>query len=62
MFSIQGAMETEKEVRGVYKAYGKTEDFGRVEDDSPHASTRKNRVAMYAFFQRYLKNPGDHSR
>ncbi len=59
MFSIQGAMETEKEVRGVYKAYGKTEDFGRAEDDSPHASTRKNRVAMYAFFQRYLQNPGD---
>jgi Acetyl xylan esterase (AXE1) len=61
MFSIQGAMETEKEVREVYKAYGKPEDFGRAEDDSPHESTKKNREAMYAFFQKHLKNPGDPS-
>lgn len=59
MFSIQGAMETEKEVSLVYKAYGRGEDFGRAEDDYPHASTRKNREAMYAFFQKHLKNPGN---
>ncbi len=29
-----------------------------VEDDSVHASTKKNREAMYAFFQKYLDNPG----
>ena len=59
MFSIQGARETEKEVAVIYKAYGKTGNFGRVEDDYPHASTRKNREAMYAFFQEHLNNPGN---
>jgi Acetyl xylan esterase (AXE1) len=57
-FSIQGARETEKVVSGIYKAYGKENDFGRVEDDFPHASTLKNREAMYAFFQKHLDNPG----
>jgi hypothetical protein len=58
-FSIQGAMETENEVSLIYKAYGKEGNFGRVEDDYPHASTRKNREAMYAFFQKQLRNPGN---
>ncbi len=58
MFSIQGAMETEKEVSRIYKAYGKEDNFSRVEDDFPHESTRKNREAMYAFFQKHLNNPG----
>lgn len=59
MFSIQGARETAKEVSGIYKAYGKEENFGMVEDDAPHASTKKNREAMYAFFQKHLNNPGN---
>lgn len=58
MFSIQGARETAKEVSGIYKAYGQEENFGMVEDDAPHASTKKNREAMYAFFQKHLNNPG----
>jgi hypothetical protein len=59
MFSIQGAKETEKEVSGIYKAYSKEDNFGRVEDDFPHASTKKNREAMYTFFQKNLNNPGN---
>ncbi|MBK7713650.1 MAG: acetylxylan esterase [Bacteroidales bacterium] len=59
MFSIQGAMETEKEVSLIYKSYGMERNFGRVEDDYPHASTKKNREAMYSFFQEHLKNPGN---
>jgi hypothetical protein len=59
IFSIQGAREAEKEVAGIYEAYGKAENFGRAEDDTGHASTLKNREAMYAFFQRHLNNPGD---
>jgi hypothetical protein len=59
IFSIQGAVEAEKEVSLVYKAYGRESDFGRAEDDTSHASTRKNREAMYAFFQKHLKNPGN---
>jgi hypothetical protein len=58
MFSIQGAMETEKEVAVIYKAYGREDNFGRVEDDFPHASTKKNRIALYTFFQKSLGNPG----
>lgn len=58
MFSIQGAMETEKEVAEIYRMYGEEENFSRVEDDDGHASTKKNREAMYAFFREHLKHPG----
>jgi dienelactone hydrolase len=58
MFNIQGVLETEKEVARIYKAYGKEDNFERTEDDAPHASTKKNREAMYAFFQKQLNNPG----
>ncbi|MEO9003485.1 MAG: acetylxylan esterase [Ginsengibacter sp.] len=61
MFSIQGARETAKEVAQIFKAYGKPENFRMVTDDSVHASTKKNREAMYAFFQKSLNNPGDSS-
>ena len=59
MFSIQGSMEAEKEVSRIYKAYGIEDNFSRVEDDAAHASTKKNREAMYAFFQKHLSNPGN---
>lgn len=59
MFSIQGARETGSEVSLVYKSYGKEDCFRMVEDDAPHESTRKNREAMYSFFQKFLNNPGN---
>ena len=59
MFSIQGAMETDRETARIYSAYGKPENFSRAEDDAAHASTLKNREAMYAFFRKYLNNPGN---
>lgn len=58
-FSIQGAGETAAEVRKIYSAFGKQENFNMVEDDAEHESTHKNREAMYAFFQKFLKLPGD---
>lgn len=58
MFSIQGARETADEVSRVYESFGSQSAFGMVEDDAPHASTKKNREAMYAFFREHLKNPG----
>jgi len=61
MFSIQGAVETEKEVSEIYRAMGHSANFRRTEDDAGHASTRKNREAMYAFFRKHLNNPGDTS-
>lgn len=59
MFPVQGAIETTAEVTKIYKAYGREDEFYRVSDDAPHASTKKNREAMYAFFQKHLNNPGD---
>ena len=61
MFNIQGAMETEMEVSRVYKAYGQPGNFSRCEDYAGHASTRKNREALYSFFQEHLSNPGNPS-
>ncbi|MBN8860463.1 MAG: acetylxylan esterase [Sphingobacteriales bacterium] len=61
IFNIQGARETAKEASGIFKAYNKPENFRMVTDDTVHASTQKNREAMYAFFQKYLDNPGDSS-
>ncbi|MEZ5042162.1 MAG: acetylxylan esterase [Saprospiraceae bacterium] len=58
MFSIQGARETYAEVRKAYEAFGLGGEVKMVEDDAPHASTQKNREAMYAFFQAALKHPG----
>ena len=58
IFNIQGAKDTFRQAARVYDAYGKKENFNRVEDLAAHASTRKNREAMYAFFQQALQNPG----
>jgi len=60
-FSIQGARETYGEVKQFYKALEAGEQITMVEDDDVHASTKKNREAMYAFFQKYLDNPGSPS-
>ncbi len=57
-FSIQGAKETEKEVNKVYEVFGVKENFYRVEDDDKHSSTKKNREALYTFFQEHLNLPG----
>jgi cephalosporin-C deacetylase-like acetyl esterase len=58
-FSIQGARETAEEVAAVYKIFEKEINFSKVEDDYHHTSTRKNREAMYAFFQKHLNLPGN---
>jgi len=42
----------------MYQALGAEEKLIMVEDDTVHRSTKKNREAMYAFFQKYLDNPG----
>src|SRR5699024_10684758 len=57
-FSIQGAKETANEVSKIYKAYGKPNSFKMVTANGIHESLRKNREAIYAFFQKYLDNPG----
>lgn len=58
-FSIQGAMDSYEEARKMYKALDAEDNFVMSVDDTVHKSTRKNREAMYAFFQKHLNNPGD---
>ena len=57
-FSIQGAQDTYQEVKEYYRILEAGENISMVQDDAEHASTKKNREAMYAFFQKHLKNPG----
>ncbi|MEO9894181.1 alpha/beta hydrolase family protein [Aurantibacter sp.] len=58
-FSVQGFQETADEVSNIYNAYGKSDSFNFTVDVFPaHKSTKNNREAMYAFFQKYLNNPG----
>ncbi|NRB50074.1 MAG: acetylxylan esterase [Saprospiraceae bacterium] len=59
IFSIQGARETIAEVEGIYRLFEAEEQFLSTEEDAGHQSTKANREAMYAFFQKYLQLPGD---
>ncbi|MFB9296259.1 acetylxylan esterase [Persicitalea jodogahamensis] len=58
IFSIQGFRDAYQEARRTYQALGQPENLQKVEDEAAHASTRKNREAAYAFFQKHLNNPG----
>ena len=58
-FSQQGARETFKEAKRSYSAFGKPGNIMMTEDYGSHESTRKNREAVYAFFQKALDLPGD---
>ena len=58
-FSIQGARETFAEVQKSYAALGQPENVQMVEDLGVHESTRNNREALYAFFQKHLGLPGN---
>ena len=57
-FSIQGARETFHEVQRIYSAYEAKDALRMVEDNANHATTVKNREAMYGFFQRTFEIPG----
>lgn len=57
-FSIQGTRETYAEAKRIYEISGKPDNLELTEDDYGHGYTKKNREAMYAFFQKHLQNPG----
>jgi dienelactone hydrolase len=57
-FSIQGTRETYSELKRVYTIFGKPYNIEITEDDYGHGYTKKNREAMYAFFQKHLQLPG----
>jgi cephalosporin-C deacetylase-like acetyl esterase len=58
-FSIQGARETYAEVKRSYAAMGKQGNIRMTEDLGSHQSTKNNREALYAFYQKHLNLPGD---
>lgn len=58
-FSIQGLRETYLEAKSAYQAYGKEGFLQKSEANYRHGFTKKNNEATYAFFQKYLNNPGD---
>jgi cephalosporin-C deacetylase-like acetyl esterase len=57
-FSIQGTRETYAELEREYTLLGNPGNIEITEDDADHDYTKKNREAMYAFFQKYLQLPG----
>jgi hypothetical protein len=57
-FSIQGTHETFSELKRFYELSGKPDNVTITEDDYGHGYTKKNREAMYAFFQKNLQLPG----
>ncbi len=61
IFSIQGTREVYDRVMNGYITFGKEEDFLMSEDHAAHSSTKRNREAVYRFFQKYLSLPGDGS-
>ena len=58
-FSIQGARKTFQEAGKAFKALGAEGNLQMTEENHEHGFTRKNREAIYAFFQKHLNNPGD---
>jgi hypothetical protein len=57
-FSIQGTRETYASLKDIYSTFGKPDNIEMTEDDGGHGYTKKNREAMYAFFQKHLQLPG----
>lgn len=57
-FSIQGTRETFFESKRIYELSGKPGNIEITEDDADHDYTKKNREAMYAFFQKHLQLQG----
>ena len=58
-FSIQGTLDSYNEARKMYRILDFEENLSIALDDTVHKSSKKNREAMYAFFQKYLDNPGN---
>ena len=58
-FSQQGARECFVEAQKSYAAFGNSENIEIIEDYGEHESTKNNREAMYAFFQKHLKLKGN---
>ena len=58
-FSIQGVRETYAESKNVFRAFNKEDNLQKSEGNYVHGFVRNNNEATFAFFQKYLNNPGD---
>ena len=59
IFNVQGVKEIQKEMSRAYAEMGYPSNFKRIEDYAPHAYTRKNNEANYAFFSKNFGLPCD---
>ncbi|MEP7109362.1 MAG: alpha/beta hydrolase family protein [Ferruginibacter sp.] len=57
--SYQGAMESYREAKIAYRAFGKEDLLAYAEDDSNHWMTPSIRLAIYAFFMKHFNIAGD---
>ncbi len=57
-FSISGARETFAEAKKAYRAFGAETMLQMTEGDNGHGFVKNNNETMFAFFQKYLDNPG----
>jgi len=57
-FSINGARETFAEALNAYQAFGSETMLQMSEGDHGHGYVKVNNEATFAFFQKYLNNPG----
>ena len=58
-FSIQGVRETYMEAKKAFRAFDKEDYLQKSEGEYVHGFIKNNNEATYAFFQKYLNNPGD---
>lgn len=58
-FPIEGARETYRLLREIYRKLGVEERVGMVEADEPHGFSRPLREGMYGWFNRWLGQPGE---
>lgn len=58
-FPIEGARETYRLLREIYRKLGVEERVGMVEADEPHGFSQPLREGMYGWFNRWLGQPGE---
>lgn len=58
-FNIEGVRETFAESKKAFEAFGAEDLLQKTEANLGHGFAPKNNVATYAFFQKYLNNPGN---
>ena len=59
IFSFDGTLAVRAEAQRAFAAFGQPKALELASDDTEHPTTRKNREALYSFFQRHLDLPGD---